>query len=352
MIRVAVVGAGAASEKLHLPALGAFGDLRVTWLVDADVARARELGRLFDIPRVTADYREVDDIDVALIVTPHNLHVPMAEFFLRRRVHVLVEKPLALRVDDAERVVELARAQGVVLAVGVFRRYYPVADLVRQAIASEWLGPVERVDVEEGWPYDWNAQSSFLLSRERAGGGVLIDTGSHTLDRILWWFDGATVSVEAYMDNAHGGVESDCVVHLSLLWRGRTIPVRAELSRTRQLRNTFQVFTTCGSIETPVNVPHRAWLSDRRLSDGTTPIALDLRPETLTDHKIGTYFVRQFQDFCAAIRTGAMPRNAASTVLPTVRLIESCYAVRTSLEEPWVCLGLDRPLLTPTEAHA
>jgi predicted dehydrogenase len=179
---------------------------------------------------------------------------------------------------------------------------------------------------------------------------VLIDTGSHTLDRVLWWFDGAVVTLEAYEDNAHGGVESDCVLHLSLAWRGRTIPVRVELSRTRRLRNTFQVLAAHGWIETPVNVPHQAWLSDRRLGDAA-PMALDLRPGAAADHQHATYFVRQLQDFCAAVRTGTTPRNAAATALPVVRLIEQCYAARAPLAEPWVQLGRDQPLLDRAEVR-
>ena len=352
MIRIGVIGSGAAAERLHLPAIASLPETEATWIVDVQPQRSKMLSEQYGIQNVTDDYTRVSDVDAVIIATPHRLHVPMTELFLKRGVHVLCEKPLALRTKDADRIVELAQERSLVLAVGVFRRYYAVSSFFRSVIEKDWLGPVERIDAEEGlpWsPYVWDFHSRFMMERDRAGGGVLIDTGSHTLDRILWWFGGPEVTLESYLDNSYGGVETDCEIRFSIPWRDRQIPARVELSRTRTLRNTFQVYSSFGVIESPANVPDKAWLTDRRLSchlDASQPIPLDLsaQPEAKGGVRQSP-FERQLGDFCRAIVTDEEPLNAGATVVPVVRLIESCYAGCQRMPEPWVDLGLDRTFL-------
>ena len=357
--RLALIGCGAAVEELHLPALSFTPEAQVTWIVDVQEERARAIARAHGIANVTDDYTRVADVDAALIAVPHDLHASMAGYFLQRHVHVLCEKPLALTTAQARRLAETAAANHLVLAVGVYRRYYPVSRFFRRVIDSEWLGAVERIDAEEGMPWSshtWDFQSSFMVERSRAGGGVLIDTGSHTLDRILWWFGSPEVGLASYRDNSYGGVETDCEVHFTIPWRGREVPVRVELSRTRTLRNTFQVFTSHGMIEAPANVPDQAWFVDRRLITGPSgpePIPLDLSAqEGARNGGRRPYFQRQLVDFCRAVREGGTPVNAGETVVPLVRLIERCYAERQSMPEPWVDCGLDRTMIDLEEASA
>jgi predicted dehydrogenase len=353
MIRVGVIGCGAAAERLHLPAIAHLPEVEATWIVDAQLDRAKAVAQQYDVFNVTDDYTQVADIDAVLIATPPYLHAPMSEFFLAQEVHVLCEKPFTIRTADAERLVALAQERNLVLAVGVFRRYYPVSAFFRHVIETDWLGPVERVDAEEGSQYDWGPQSTFRVERDKAGGGVLIDTGSHTIDRILWWFDTPKISLESYCDdNSYDGLEADCEVRFSIQWRDRSIPVRVELSRTRNLRNTFQVFTSHGMIESPANVPNKAWFSDRRLglTYASSPIFLDIGEQSgETGRRILSYFQDQLGDFCAAIGTGKEPLNAAQSIVPLVRLIESCYSNRQAIPQPWVAFGMDHVLLNTEE---
>lgn len=349
MIRIGVIGCGAATERLHLPAIAQVPEAEAFWIVDVQPDRIQTIAQKYLIPNVTDDHRQVADVDAVLIATPPYLHAPMSEFFLERGVHILCEKPFTTRAADAERLVALAEEKKLILTVGVYRRYYPVSKLLRRAIESDWMGSVERIDAEEGSVYDWGPHSTFRTDSEKAGGGVLIDTGSHTIDRILWWFGSPRANLESYCDNSRGGPETDCEVHLSIQWKSRQIPIRVELSKARTLRNTFQVFTSFGMLEIPANVPDKAWFSDRRLSSPTyadPPILLDLGNQASGSGRGALpYFQNQIRDFCAAIRTGEGPLNAAQSVLSLMRLIESCYLKRQAMPEPWVDISMGRALL-------
>lgn len=347
MIKIAIIGCGAAVKQLHLPAIVGNARITATWVVDSNQALASKIAETYGIEHIAADYREVKDINAVLIATPHFLHVPMAEHFIKAGVHVLCEKPLALKLQDAIHLVDLAAHNNLVLTVGVFRRYYPTSRLVRDALAGKWLGHVESIDAEEGGPYDWDLQSRFMMEREKAGGGVLVDTGSHTLDRILWWFNSCRSKLIEYRDNSMGGVESDCEVKFTVLWNGINVPARVELSRTRTLRNTYRIIMSRGIIEIPANAPEQAWLLDQdlgRVSGEFRRIGLDLRSGSDARSPMA-FFADQVNDFCCAIQDGKKPVNSGTSVIPVVELIESCYQNRIPMDEPWMETGLDNAYL-------
>ena len=338
MMRMGVVGCGSVVQQYHLPALAGVADVFLAGLADVNPAVLEQARSRWPAPQAVADYRELRDLDAVMIASPHSLHAPMCAHFLEQGVHVLVEKPMTTRAAEAEQLVALAAERKSVFAVGVFRRYYPSSALIRSLIQREWLDGVVEIDAEEGGPYDWELQSRYLLDRGLAGGGVLIDTGSHLLDRLLWWFAGAQVRLERSVDDSARGVEADAEIRLKLDWRGREIPCRVELSRTRALRNTIRLRMRKGWIEVVSNVPNGFHWGAEGLAGGEAAAGrLWMQCGSPADAPIPPqeYFRRQLADFVRAAATGAPPLNDAAGNLPTVRLIEECYARREPLPEPW-----------------
>ena len=355
MIRVALIGCGAAARQLHIPPLLTNRNIKLDWLVDTRLEEVQQLAARYGIRNVTDDYRQARDVDAAIVATPHHLHAPIVEFFLQSGCHVLCEKPLDIRPEGAGRLVDLAQNSKRVLAVGVFRRYYPSSLLGRNAVQTEWLGGIEKIDAEEGGPYLWDLQSLFMAQREKAGGGVLLDTGAHAIDRILWWFEGGEFDEVRYRDNSEAGVESDCELDFIMRWRGQRIPVRVELSRTRTLRNTVRIVMARGTLEIPANRPCEALILNQEfaLNGFTVPLRMDLSSgHDPKENQINAYFHRQLEDFRRAIEENAACLNAGETTLPFIRLVEMCYRNRTELEEPWVTHGLHRRWLSEASREA
>src|SRR5215213_9113586 len=115
-LRHAVIGAGAGVLKVHLPALLSQG-------VDLGRRRAVELGCGF-----YADHREMlaDELpEVCVILAPQPFHARIAIDCLEASSHVLVEKPMAVRLDDADAMVEAAREAGRLLAANFQQRFRP-----------------------------------------------------------------------------------------------------------------------------------------------------------------------------------------------------------------------------------
>jgi len=241
-IRVALVGCGAISQSLHLPVLAGHEGIRLTALVDRARDRAEQLAKGYGVPIVVSDAAELNSntVDAAIIATPAAHHAPGAIDLMRRGIHVLVEKPMALTARDAEEMVRVADETDRRLAVGYFRRLYPSLRLMKALVDRKFFGEPRRVHAEGGGRYSWAAATLANMRRDLAGGGVLIDYGSHILDMLFYLFD-ESAEVLSYQDNDLGGVEADCIIDVRLSHRGQAVDGRIELARTRELGNSISV---------------------------------------------------------------------------------------------------------------
>lgn len=348
-LRVAVVGCGAMSREFHLPVLAGHPDVRLVALVDRDEGRARELARGYGVGTVFTSEEALDRsvADAALIATPAAHHAPGTLALLARGLHVLVEKPMALSARDAAAMVEASDRHGAVLAVGLFRRLLPSTRLLRSLVESEWLGRPLSFDVREGSEYGWPAATLGNMRRELAGGGVLMDVGCHALDRLLFVLPGEPRLLD-YEDNALGGIESDCRVRLQVVFRGRTLEGEVELSRTRTLRNSFQVVCERGVLEVSGGERFRVVVRPNGLAltdaVGDRHRAATIAGTWADEHDAPGYesFRAEIDDWLAAIRGGTQPELSGRSALASARLIDECYARATFMTEPGVDEGLRR----------
>ena len=193
---------------------------------------ARKMGSKGNSAITGPDWRAMlDQFDAAVVAVPHALHASIGTGLAEAGKHIFMEKPLATKVADCQRLLAAANASGVTLSVGLLRRYLRIVRWTKALIASGTLGEIRHFDAREGFVFNWDTSTDAILSPGLSGGGVLMDTGAHTLDLIAWWF-GTAASVD-YCDDAKGGVEADCVVKCKMV-SGAT--GRIELSRTRELQ--------------------------------------------------------------------------------------------------------------------
>jgi predicted dehydrogenase len=135
------------------------------------------------IPRTTTDWEQLaadPSIDAVVIGTPNALHAPQAIACLRAGKHVLVEKPMARTLAEAEAMIAASREGGALLMVAHCWRFHEDVRRLRDRIAAGELGDVTKTHgygVHAGW-----GPSGWFTDLELAGGGALLDMGVHAID--------------------------------------------------------------------------------------------------------------------------------------------------------------------------
>jgi predicted dehydrogenase len=330
-LRLAVVGCGAITTLHHLPAIALSDRVAATVLVDVDARRAEALAKRFGVPEVAADTSRLPGrVDAAIVALPNHLHAPVTIDLLRRGLHVLVEKPMAMTVRECDEMIAAAAAAQAVLAVGHEFRFFDSSLLVRNLLRDGLLGELRRFEMRQGVIPRWPFATDFLLKKETAGGGVLADFGAHVLDLLLWWL-GEWAEVE-YRDDAMGGIESDCELRLRMR---SGLSGYVEISRTRNLRNTCVFEGARATLEAGVWDPDpeiRLLIADREVCLAGRA----RRPEPGSAGLDFTQaFVRQLDDFAAAIRERREPFVPGREGRRSQELIAACYARRQPLVLPW-----------------
>ena len=329
MIRLGLIGCGKVAQAFHLPALSNVQDISLSAVLDVDPARARALAAASGVSGVHVA-TDVSDLagrcDAALVALPNYLHAPACIPLLERGCHVLVEKPMATSVEDCDRLIAAARGSRAVLSVAMVRRFVAAYGLVREVISKQTFGAVRRVCVAEGVPYNWPAATGFFLKKEQAGGGVLVDFGSHVLDALLWWLGDLTVS--AYEDDAYGGVEAECRVRCTST---AGVAVDIELSRLRRLACTARIECDHATIE--INVHNSA--VDLIIAGTRTPIRgrVGLLGQAGWTPDVDP-FVLQLRAFLSDIQRSAGVTPTATTARAVATLFAACAERRRPLEGP------------------
>lgn len=190
-VRVGVLGAGAISQIVHLPILTERTDVDVTALSDQDDHKARAIAERFGVNRVESDEDLLhdDEIEAVFVCTPNHLHEAQAMAALEAGKDVLVERPLALTADGAERVARTAERTGRTVVVGMSHRWRPDVSALRSFVAGGEFGQVYAVRgawLNRRLPL---TRTTWRQKPEEAGGGALMDLGVQALDLCMWLVD-------------------------------------------------------------------------------------------------------------------------------------------------------------------
>jgi predicted dehydrogenase len=351
-VPVVIAGCGAITKFFYASALSWLqeqGQMRVVALCDPNEASRRTIHERFPQAASLAklDEAHLEPGTVVVVATPPKLHAAQTILALERGCGVLCEKPMAASLADAEAMAEAASRTGKPLAIGLYRRFFRATQLIKDLCVSETLGPVRSYEVEEGGPFRWEAASDSFFRREITPGGVLYDTGVHTLDLLLWWFNEPT-SI-AYSDDAAGGLEANA--HLKMT-HASGVRGTVRLSRDWATKNIFRVNFARGSASWFVGQAGQIALSIEGVGAAVNADILPLSDNGLALHNSRgaenspQAFIRQLMNVADAVSNGAPLHIPASEGLRSLKLIEACYKNRKPLDQPWLSpaekAGFDR----------
>lgn len=350
-INIGIIGGGWIAEHAHIPFLMQMENVNVAAVFDENQERLEKLCNMFSISKVCHTFDEFlgSNLDGAVIATPNYTHYTYTMKMLDEGIGVLCEKPVALNVAEVQEIVQKVRQRGSVYVPGFVNRWRQDIQMAYKEVEQGTIGNVEKI--EAGWlrksgvprPGTW-----FTL-KKYAGGGVLMDLGSHVLDLCLMflgnskpmkyqlttypcrkegldkvggasWFArkesaGLDIDVE---ESAIVNVVCENNIHLNanLSWKA---PIEADCTY-------FKIYGSKGNVDirTLFGFSHeRLWREERLIIEsGETKKVLRTDPENSTGKAFGE-MLSYFADALTGKETDIVtPQDALNVVC----LIENLYA--------------------------
>ncbi len=281
-LRVGVVGCGGAATW-HASSMASAAEFEIVALADPSQANLDTFRSRVPIVAHAPTFADVDemfasvDLDAITVVTPHTLHHPIVMSAIKRSLHVLCEKPLTCTSEHAREIEAAADAAGVTVMVHYQRRFDPAYSYMRTAIASGELGELRSISISCGQRWLQGTAGSWRQDPSLSGGGMLMDSGSHLVDMLLWLVDQPVRSVSALVDNVGSPVDINAAATVSFAGG-----VQGQLSVVGDLATTWMENVVVSGSEGLLRYeiePQHPWRTGRvtHYRDGGIVQPLDLR---------------------------------------------------------------------------
>ncbi|HII61748.1 Gfo/Idh/MocA family protein [Pyrococcus horikoshii] len=195
-LKVGVIGCGNIFNLAHKPALRSLRTIaKVVAVMDINEEAAKKAGKELNAKVFTSlDEFLEQDMDVVEVLTPTYTHAEIAIKALKAGKHVIVEKPIALTSEEAEKMIKEAEEQGLKLFVGHVRRFDKRWTQIKEVIKTRNILPMQIRKIEvQHLPFP----ADYWYWDESKSGGVIIDLGVHVTDFLRWFFESEPVEVFA-----------------------------------------------------------------------------------------------------------------------------------------------------------
>jgi predicted dehydrogenase len=335
--RLAIVGAGLITRSAHLPTALSLPELELCAIVDPVVSRAAELAREYGInPLVAAKIRDViGKIDGAIVATPNHTHREIAVPLLEAGISTFIEKPLATTVEDAQAIIDAAERGNAKIGIGHYQRFLDAPRLLKRLLDERYFGHVSRFCHQFGSSGGWPALSAYTLKREAIGGGVLVVTGTHFLDRMLHTWG---VPDEVHLlDDSLGGPEAHCEgrVHYA---SGAFAPLEGlvRYSKCVALPAGLVLHTERGTVMLRDGEEDQIILIPRDRPDLRLQITASPDEKFAPELNPGQRMLRDFVDAC---REDRAPEVDGAQGLASMKLLRRFYENRALMNDDWTAVG-------------
>jgi predicted dehydrogenase len=230
-VGIVLVGCGGIG-RCHAAAIAALPEARLVATVDIDMERARDFVKRFGAETFASDLAPLlarDDVDAVVIATANNLHAPLAIQALDAGKHVMVQKPMAMTLAEADAMVAAADRAGKQLMVSFFEFFHPAFRRAKELVDAGTIGEVFFYKAIMAW---YSPLENWRFDPAVSGGGILMDGHSHHVAYFNWLLHDPEIS-SVYSD--YGTLASDAAVEDTGVTLIRTPTALADISGSNRL---------------------------------------------------------------------------------------------------------------------
>lgn len=189
--KVGIIGAGAIAQECHFPGYKKDRRTKVVAFAEPTAERHDEVKERFGKVTGYTNYKDMlknEDLDIVSICTPNAFHAENAIAALNAKCHVLCEKPIAINLNQADKMIAAAKKNRKKLMIGFTHRMFTGTQKTKQMIQDGKIGKpfMCRVRFAHGGPYPSWAKNAWFYNPKLAAGGALLDMGIHAIDLSLW----------------------------------------------------------------------------------------------------------------------------------------------------------------------
>ena len=333
-VRFGLIGCGRVAPR-HAQSLIQLSDTQLVAVADIREDRARRFSAEYGAQAYT-DYDNMlarPDIDAVTVCVPSGLHAQVAIDVLQAGKHVLVEKPIALNLADADRMIATAREAGLTLGVVLQNRYNSPVQQVRTLVDQGRLGKLYLGSVCVRWYRPQSYYEDGWHGTLSMDGGALMNQSIHHLDA-LQWFMGPVASVYAYTATLAHTMESEDVGVAVVRFRSGALATveGSTLTWPQNLEGSVALFGKRGSVKIGGTALSRItlWKVDGEL---------EREAEILTGQRVDPPTVYGYShrevihDFARALLDGREPSTPGPEARKSLALVLAIYeSARTGRE--------------------
>lgn len=251
-IKFALIGCGAIANK-HMIAINRLDNAEVVGAYDIDFHAAKVFGEKNSIPTFTKVEEMIEKTgpDVLNILTPSGSHAENLLELISFKRHFVVEKPLALRLDQIDQIIERCEARGIKIFVVQQNRFNLPIQMIKEALDKGRFGKLVLGTVR----VRWCRQQSYYDQKSWRGtwaydGGVFTNQASHHID-ILIWLMGEVESVMAKIATRLVNIEAEDTGVAILMFKNGALGILEATTATRpkDLEGSISVLGEKGSVE-------------------------------------------------------------------------------------------------------
>ena len=337
---IAVISCGKVASEVHFPAFAQMDNIRVKYACDIILQKAQDIKEKYSfVEHAITDYKIAladPEVDAVYVLTPNHAHHTVTMDALRAGKHVFCEKPIAVSYALAEEMAREAEARGKILDIGVCNRYNKSIEMLEQLNREGRFGSIYHIYCSFRAFRSIPGLGGAFTTKEKSGGGVLIDWGIHFFDLIFYILGGAklkNVTCDAYCEMAKD-MKS---YKFERMWASQTANIETGTNNVEDfisgyIRTDKASISFNGAWAQNINNDEMFvdFLGDKcgarlyygegfELYDGQT-----LKTKTC-EYEMTDMFLSQNKAFIQSITTGEKNRNNIREVLESAKLLDALY---------------------------
>ncbi len=339
-----VIGCGGIARRKTIPGMMLANNLELVSVMDSVLSVAEEVKEEFGAKYAFDNYEAIlaqDEIDAVYIASPVFFHKEQAIAAAKAKKHILLEKPMAMTVEDAIEIKKACEENGVKLGVGFLMRFHGYHQEIKKIIADGKIGDIVSMRGQFTCWYP-DIEGAWRQKKATAGGGALVDMGIHVIDLLQYLSGLKATEVVAFnqtqtfgyeVDDSSGVIMKMDNGSIAYVDSNFNIPDAASVAK-------LEIYGTKGSIVASGTLAQaevgsvNVLISDDSLEYDANQTREEIVPLSLEGTPLGNMYTKEVEQFGdAVINNTPVPVDADSAILDQ-KVVEAAY--KSSEEKAFV----------------